>query len=189
MYLFFDTETTGLPLKWKAPTSDVDNWPRVVQLAWVAYDSGGNKENSGDVLIKPEGFTIPVDASRIHGITTERALAEGLPLETALNEFSRAVDCATCLVAHNISFDTAVLGAEYIRATGSDPLSVKKAICTKEASTDFCAIPGNYGYKWPKLSELYRTLFGTDFEDSHNARADVEATARCFWELKKRGVV
>jgi len=30
MYLFFDTETTGLPRNWKAPVTDLDNWPRMV---------------------------------------------------------------------------------------------------------------------------------------------------------------
>ena len=32
MYLIFDTETTGLPRNFKAPITDTDNWPRVVQL-------------------------------------------------------------------------------------------------------------------------------------------------------------
>ncbi len=33
MYLFFDTETTGLPRNWHAPASDLANWPRLIQLA------------------------------------------------------------------------------------------------------------------------------------------------------------
>ena len=31
-YLFFDTETTGLPANWQAPMSDLENWPRLVQI-------------------------------------------------------------------------------------------------------------------------------------------------------------
>ena len=61
-----------------------------------------------------------------------------------------------------------------------------------EISTNFCAIPstnGYGGYKWPKLSELHMKLFGTQFEDSHNAMADVEATAKCFWEMKRLQVI
>ena len=27
MIFFFDTETTGLPRNWKAPITDIDNWP------------------------------------------------------------------------------------------------------------------------------------------------------------------
>jgi len=67
MYLFFDTETTGLPLNWKAPVTHVNNWPRMVQLAYLYYDTDGKMIDSGDYIIKPEGFTIPAEVSRIHG--------------------------------------------------------------------------------------------------------------------------
>ncbi len=40
-YLFFDTETTGLPANYKAHFTDVHNWPRVVQLAWMLADDEG----------------------------------------------------------------------------------------------------------------------------------------------------
>lgn len=70
MYLFFDTETTGLPKRWNAPVTDLENWPRLVQLAWIMYDDRGNMLESRDVIVKPEGFTIPPEASRVHGITT-----------------------------------------------------------------------------------------------------------------------
>lgn len=58
MYLFFDTETTGLPKRWNAPVTDLENWPRLVQLAWIMYDDRGNMLESRDVIVKPEGFTI-----------------------------------------------------------------------------------------------------------------------------------
>ena len=41
MYLIFDTETTGLPKNWNAPVTDVDNWPRCVQIAWQLHDREG----------------------------------------------------------------------------------------------------------------------------------------------------
>ncbi|MBC7525895.1 MAG: 3'-5' exonuclease, partial [Flavobacterium sp.] len=56
-------------------------------------------------------------------------------------------------------------------------------------TTNFCAIPGPYGYKWPKLSELHYKLFQTGFEEAHNAAADIQATAKCFWELKRMGKI
>src|ERR1700687_2923769 len=115
MYLFFDTETTGLPLNWKAPVSDLNNWPRLVQLAYLFYDRNGNKITGGDFIIKPEGFIIPKDASRIHGISTERANKEGKPLQTVLDEFQGLIDEAEYLVAHNMSFDEKIMGAEFLR--------------------------------------------------------------------------
>ena len=189
MYLFFDTETTGLPKNWKAPLSDLNNWPRLVQLAYLLYDQHGNKIDGGDYIIKPEGFLIPSSASRIHGISTERANAEGQPVQMVLQLFQELVIEARVLVAHNISFDEKIVGSELIRAGMQNLLPSKKKICTMECSTDFCALKGPYGNKWPKLSELHQTLFGTGFHEMHNAANDIQATAKCFWELKRRGVI
>ena len=189
MYLFFDTETTGLPRSWKAPVSDLNNWPRLVQLAYLFYDSHGNKISGGDFIIKPEGFTIPVEASRIHGISTERAIQEGKPIREVLQDFQSMIDEAEYLVAHNMSFDEKIVGAEFLRNNMSDSIAKKRKICTMQSTTNFCALNGPYGYKWPKLSELHYKLFRTDFEEAHNAAADIQATARCFWELKRLGMI
>lgn len=188
-YLFFDTETTGLPRSWNAPVTDVDNWPRLVQLAYMSYDREGRELVSANVIIKPEGFTIPADASRIHGITTERALAEGVPLRAALGAFGALLEKARYLVGHNISFDEKIVGAEFLRC-GLAPLPANKVrICTMHSSVDYCAIPGPRGNKWPKLVELHSKLFNEEFGGAHNAGADVAATAKCFWELKRRGII
>lgn len=188
-YMFFDTETTGLPRNWKAPVSDLNNWPRLVQLAWLIYNKDGTKISSNDYVIKPEGFTIPSDTSKLHGITTEHALRDGQDLKSVLFKFQKDINQVNYLVAHNMSFDASVVGAELIRCNLSNSISLKKKICTKEESTNYCAIEGPYGYKWPRLSELYYKLFKTEFEEAHNAMADINATAKCFWELKKLGVI
>lgn len=189
MYLFFDTETTGLPGNWRAPVTDLNNWPRLVQLAYLYYDVNGIKISGGDFIIKPEGFTIPLDASRIHGISTERALREGQSIVSVLQHFNTLIGQATYLVAHNMSFDEKIVGAEFLRNGMQNSIQSKHKICTMERTTNFCAIDGNYGYKWPKLSELYYKLFRTGFDEAHNAAADVTATAKCFWELKRLGKI
>ncbi|MDA3910281.1 MAG: 3'-5' exonuclease [Bacteroidales bacterium] len=189
MYLFFDTETTGLPRNWKAPVTNLNNWPRLVQLAYLFYDKNGNKISGGDFIIKPEGFTIPPDASRIHGISTERAIQEGKPILTVLQDFQSLINQAEYLVAHNISFDEKIIGAEFLRNRMQDSTSSKSKICTMQSTTNFCAIDGPYGYKWPKLSELHYKLFKTGFEEAHNAAVDINATAKCFWELRRLGKI
>lgn len=189
MYLFFDTETTGLPANWKAPVSDLNNWPRLVQLAFLYYDSNGNKISGGDFIIKPEGFVIPADASRIHRISTEKALLEGEQIKSVLLNFQSLIEKASCLVAHNMSFDEKIVGAEFLRNNMQNSIQPKNKICTMKSSVNFCAIDGPYGYKWPKLSELHFKLFKTDFEEAHNAAVDVTATAKCFWELKRLGKI
>jgi DNA polymerase III subunit epsilon len=189
MYLFFDTETTGIPRNYKAPVTDLANWPRVVQLAFLLADAGGATLAASEFIIRPDGFVIPADAARVHGITTERALAEGVPLAAALDGFTSSLQSATTLVAHNISFDSNILGAEFLRAKRPNPLPKLKQICTMQSTTDFCAIPGPFGFKWPKLGQLHARLFREELKDAHAALADVQACCRCFFELRELGVI
>lgn len=53
MFLLFETETNGLPKNGKAPVTEVSNWPRLVQIAWILYDEAGNELERKDYLIKP----------------------------------------------------------------------------------------------------------------------------------------
>ena len=191
MYLFFDTETTGLPKSWKAPVSDLGNWPHIVQIAWAFFDENGIRIALHDHIIKPEGFVIPESATAIHGISTERALREGRPVTEVLKEFSGAVRGAMCLIAHNMDFDEKMVGVELLRQEMPDVLQSVPAhqkICTMTNSTGYCKIPGPYGNKWPKLSELHIKLFDVDFEDQHNAASDVLCCAKCFFELRRRAI-
>ncbi len=189
MYLFFDTETTGLPKDWSAPVSALSNWPRLVQLAWLLYDERGARISKKEYIIRPDGFRIPQEAAGIHGITTEKALAVGVSLREVLEEFSAVLGQAGYLVAHNIRFDEKIVGAEFLRQGVAHRLFESKKICTMTGTTEYCKLPGNYGYKWPKLSELHFKLFNETFEEAHSAAVDVEVCAKCFWELARRGIL
>ena len=103
--------------------------------------------------------------------------------------FSEVIAKTDYLVAHNISFDEKIVGAEFVRKNFKTKWFSKKQICTMQASTNYCELPGKYGYKWPNLSELHINLFGEGFEEAHNAAADINATAKCFWKLKELGVI
>jgi DNA polymerase III epsilon subunit-like protein len=193
MHLFFDTETTGLPKDWKAPSSATNNWPRMVQIAWVLTDDAGTSLETYSAIIQPEGFTIPREASDIHRVTQERALAEGLPLNEVLNAFTATMAKAQQLVAHNMAFDEMILGCEYHRVAGRDPLRSKAKACTMKNDDiiEWAAIPPHrYGsWKWPTLEQLHRKLFQTGVPDAHDALVDVEATVRCYFGLLERGVI
>lgn len=188
-YLFFDTETTGIPRDYNAPASNTRNWPRLVQLGWILTDESGNEISSGNEIVKPEGFIIPSDASRVHGITTEIALRDGKPLGQVIQSFLKDANGISCFVGHNISFDQRVVGAELIRLGIADNVSTARSLDTMKAATDYCKISGPYGYKWPKLIELHRKLFSCDFEDAHDAMADITATKKCFFEMKRRKLI
>lgn len=189
MYLFFDTETTGLPLSWNAPISDLNNWPRMVQIAWTKHNEDGKQITKKEYIIKPEGFFIPHEAAKVHGISTETANEKGISLESALNEFLNDLEDVEYLVAHNIDFDEKIVGAELIRKNLPNKIPNIKKICTMKSSIDFCQIPGKDKYKYPKLQELHFKLFNKNFENAHDALVDVKACSKCFFELKKIGVI
>jgi|TARA_R110000737_G_scaffold164321_1_gene191792 DNA polymerase-3 subunit alpha len=191
MYIIFDTETTGLPRDWNAPISDVDNWPRAVQIAWQVHDDLGHLVEHKDFLIQPEGYDIPYDAERIHGISTALAEKEGVSLESVLEEFEKALGKAKFVVGQNLKFDLNIMGAEMIRKGFSSRMLDMPVLdtCT-EVTAQMCQIPGGRGGKWklPTLTELHKYLFEIPFNEAHNATADVEATTRCFFELIRREV-
>ncbi|PJB11884.1 MAG: DNA polymerase III subunit alpha [Flavobacteriales bacterium CG_4_9_14_3_um_filter_40_17] len=189
MYLIFDTETTGLPKRYDVPVSETDNWPRCVQLAWQLHENDGQLVEHKEYLIKPDGFIIPFDAETVHGISTELAESEGVPIAMVLKEFQTALIKSDFLVGQNLMFDVNILGAEFYRLGIENTLDKKQILdtCT-EVTAELLKLSGGRGgkFKLPTLSELHQFLFDEKIEDAHNASADVEATARCFFELKKR---
>ncbi|WP_298418744.1 DNA polymerase III subunit alpha [uncultured Kordia sp.] len=189
MYLIFDTETTGLPKRWDAPISDTDNWPRCIQIAWQLHDELGNLIEHQDYLVQPEGFNIPYDAEKIHGISTELAAEQGITLSEVLEKFNIALSKTKFIVGQNVGFDVNIMGAEFYREDVANTLQELPVLdtCT-EATASLCQIPGGRGgkFKLPTLTELHQYLFGVGFGEAHNATADVEATTRCFLELVRR---
>ena len=186
MYLIFDTETTGLPKSWNAPITDTDNWPRCIQIAWQLHDDMGNLLDRNDFLIQPDGFNIPYDAERIHGISTELAQEKGISLDEGLRLFNEALSKTTFIVGQNVEFDVNIMGCEFHRLGVENNLTKLPVLdtCTEKTAL-LCQLPGGRGgkFKLPTLTELHKHLFGIDFAEAHNATADVEATTRCFLEL------
>src|SRR5678809_776106 len=112
MYLVFDTETTGVPHNKTAPISDLDNWPRLVQLAWQVHAANGALLSQHNYIIRPDGFDIPFKAEQVHGISTRRAMEEGRDIGEVLNTFVTDLSNTKQLVGHNIEFDVNIIGAE-----------------------------------------------------------------------------
>jgi DNA polymerase-3 subunit alpha len=192
MYLIFDTETTGVPHNKSAPLSDLDNWPRLVQLAWQLHDGKGKLVSQHSYIIKPDGFDIPFKAEQIHGISTRRAMEEGVELKSAFSHFLADLGKTKQLVGHNIEFDINIIGAEFIRQSiNTDEFLKLSKVDTGISSTEFCQLQGGIGgrLKMPRLTELHEKLFGKPFQDAHDAAYDVAATARCFFGLLEQKVV
>ena len=185
--LFLDTETTGLPSNWKAPYNE---WPRMVSLAFSLV-RGDEILGQNEYIIKPEGYEIPLEASNIHGITTEEAQAKGNDIQMVLIQLATMVELADLVVFHNSSFDTSIISGEQIRA-GWKPEELihnnPKIFCTKEKSTTILKIPSGRGgaWNWPSLAELCK-FCGVENKGAHNALNDVIATKECYFYMVEQG--
>lgn len=187
--IVFDTETTGFP----ASSLPIEDQPYVCQFAGIVYEydfgTGQLKEIfREDQLIKPL-IEIPHDSSMIHGITSE--MVENAPTfaeyAPRLLEIFGRCDMA---VAHNIAFDKEVIANELFRAGFAKEFLPEETFDTMTSTKEMCRLPGRLGgYKSPKLAELHVFLFNENFENAHNALADVVATGNCLQELIKRGVL
>lgn len=203
--LVIDCETNGLPLDWGKPAKEVDNWPRIIQYAWELFDETGKTIKQASYLIKPNGWVIPdkehfmaqghsepeaIKQAKFwtdHGYETGINDLIGEPIEKVLTEWVEDYNQADLLLAHNLNFDKSVVSAELIRAG----IRVKGNIpgfCTKLEGEEICKLPSQYPgkYKWPRLEELYRHLFGKDFEGAHDALCDIIACKECYLEIMLR---
>ena len=182
-YFFFDCETTGLPKS--------KNTPFLVQLAWEIYDADKRLLGRKDYLVRPDGYTIPRSSTSVHGITHDQALASGVPLQYAIAQLLADTNRpAIRMVAHNLQFDARIIGVEAQRAGLRFSFDGRFVYCTMINTVKVCRIPKRGGgHKWPSLLELHQHLFGSRFNEAHNARCDVRATADCFFELRKHDLL
>lgn len=186
--LFLDTETTGLPSRWNEPYNE---WPRMVSLAYMLCEEDGKVIDQMELIINPDGYTIPKEASDIHGITQVIAEQQGNYLKLVLIKLLTLVEIADLIVFHNQSFDVGIITGEQMRMGfgKSEYISSQKPkiFCTKEASTNILKIPGSRGgYKWPSLAELC-AFCGVENKGAHNAMNDVEATKECYFYMVNKG--
>ena len=175
--LIFDTETTGLPKSRELATHGPNNWPHLVSIAWVIVEN--DKILKTDYhIVKPE-WNIPEDSTKIHGITNEKAHADGEPLIEVLRKFfSEEHDV---LVAHNMNFDYNVLvNAVLWDARMKYPL-FRRMFCTMDSMTNVMKLPAanGRGFKPPKLVELYAytTQKQPQINQLHNSLYDTQLLA------------
>ena len=189
---FFDTETSGLP-DFNARARDPKQ-PHIVQAAAIVTDDAGNELEQFNVIVKPDGWTIPKEVSDIHGITNEIALANGIPERDVAAMILDMIRRTSPLVCHNITFDKfiariAMRRFDLISDADDAWWKALPTFCTMRATTPLCKLPNPYGYssyKWPKLQEAHKHCFGSEFDGAHDAMADVRACARVYRWLQER---
>lgn len=188
-YLFLDTETTGLPSRLSRPGSD--DYPRLVQLAYIIADERGDEILKVNHIIRPDNFTIPIESQRIHGISTKYARQKGMALTAVLVDFLNDLNHCSFIVGHNVMYDIQIIQSELIKSGFSFDLKSNKPIMdTMKMSTEFCNLKTESGrLKYPTLQQLYNKLFNTSFKGAHNAFYDIEATKKCFYRLEELGII
>lgn len=189
MFMFYDTETTGLPV-WNEP-SEGENQPHLVQLAAIFLGADGRVEREIDVIIKPDGWIIPDEVAEIHGITTERALAEGIPEAEALAMLMEGWSPDVTRVGHNQSFDERIIRIaikRYMDDEAAEAWKGGKKDCTGMLSKPICEmLPKNrWGFKMPKLSEAYEYFTGKPLKNAHSAMADTRACMDVYLAIIER---
>lgn len=202
--LFYDTETTGLPL-FSEPSEHPDQ-PHIVQLAALILDLDTRQSlASMDVIVRPDGWIIPDDVAAIHGITTERAMDEGVPEETALEMllalWGTGRISQRLRIAHNEGFDARIvrIGCKrhidplFPRPTPpSDEWKAGRAECTQLLSTPILKLPPTdkmkaarrFHHKSANLTEAYLHFTGKQLVNAHSAMADVQACAEVYFAIK-----
>lgn len=187
MYLFFDTETTGLA----DPKRSADRDPiRVCQLAAILCNNERRIVGQFKALVKPEGWTVNPDTARFHGITTELCELYGINMAGILTLFDRWCKMSDVLIAFNNTYDLHMLEIECHHHARQLELP-KKGDCAMRMALPILKLPptermkaaGFHDFKPPNLKEAHKLFFGEDFDGAHDALADVKATMRCYFHM------
>ena len=186
--LIFDTETTG---KWNYAACSTDvSQPHLVELGAILEDDDGNARVEINLLVRPNGWTIPAEVTAIHGVTQEQAEAEGIALANVAYVFRDLCANATHVVAHNIDFDRRVIIRTLFDAEVPEiPWDRVSQRCTMLTATPIVKVPkaSGRGNKWPKLTEAHQFFFNEPVVGAHQAMTDVRACRAIYHELVKLG--
>lgn len=192
--LFYDTETTGLPL-FKDP-SDHPGQPHIVQLAAALVDlDSRDTVASLDLIVRPDGWTIPDEDTEVHGITTEFAMAAGVPETLALSLFLE-MWAGRRRIAHNEPFDARIIRIAQHRAGelehDLERWKAGTAECTARLATPILKLPptakmvaaNRHHHKTANLSEAVLFFTGKPLENAHSALADVRGCMDVYFAIQ-----
>lgn len=188
-YLFFDTETTGLPSD-RIPASKISGiWPNLVSIAWILANEDGVILHSEYHIVKPINWIIPEQSVAIHKITKTIADKYGMELREVIDRFMWYVNECDVIVAHNLNFDQNVINNALKWQLGKAMMIEdygKRLFCTMHNGRTIvgtpCKTPGKF--RNVKLVDMYITLFGREPNGVlHNAMTDTQVLMDCFYRI------
>ncbi|MBC6109354.1 exonuclease domain-containing protein [Pedobacter fastidiosus] len=180
-FLVIDTETSGLPKNWTAPYFKEKNWPHIVQIAWIIYDSSYQEIKRENHYIKNDGFKIDAGAEKIHKITNEYLQINGEPLSEVMDLFcDDIIKFKPLIIGHFIELDYHMVNVELSRLEKENIFQNSTFYCTMKTSADYVT---NSVISHLKLNKFYTILFNEEPSQIHNALADASNTAKIFFHL------
>lgn len=194
--MFFDTETSGFPL-WSERSSDPKQ-PHIVQAAAVLVDADTRETiSSFDLIARPDGWEIPDEVAKIHGITTWRAELVGISERQIVSAVYEFALIAQRRIGHNEAFDARIMRIALKRFTNNETADSWKNMaseCTQKLATPIMKLPPTekmkaakrFHHKTANLSEAYEFFTGKKLEDAHSAMADAVACMDVYWAIKDR---
>ncbi len=174
--VLFDLETTGVD-----PHRD-----RIVTAACIEVLPGPERRTH-EWILNP-GIEIPEGAARIHGVTTEQAVASGADPDGAVYEIvqllNRAASAGASIVGHNVTYDLTMLWAELHRHGMSNLAGhLERMACVVDTFVlDKWADPYRKGSR--RLVDV-AAHYGVALSEAeaHGAVADALAAGRIAWKI------
>lgn len=181
----FDVETTGL-IVWDRPVG-AEEQPRICQIGLVWATHKGEEVGCFRARIRPDGWAIGPEASKVNGLTTAQCARTGIPIGWAMGVLMGVMEQADDLIAHNLEFDARMIERELL-AIGASACAWKRPGIQRRCTAILGRSLGAH-WKRPKLTELVKALFNEDLTQTHDGLDDARQALRCYLELKARGHV
>lgn len=174
--IVIDTETTGLLVP---DDANLFAQPHVTQIYGLKVDEDYNKIKEFNHLVKPP-IPIPPDISRFTNIY-DATVANAPTFVELVDELIDFFIGEEVVLGQNINFDMGVLQYELRR------IDMEYHFPYPRRRLDTVEMSYPIFNKRLRLGVLHEHCFGEGFDNAHDAKADVQATLRCFKWLVEHG--
>lgn len=179
-YCIMDTETSGL-FDFKLP-ADAPGQPRLASIGLILLDSADDPAPRRERrYIRPDGWSMPAEASAINGLTDDFLMTHGQPVIDVLDYYSSLIRDGYVVCAFNAQYDTKIMRGEMRRAGIPDMFEQTPNICLMRGA----ALALGAG-RFIKLSVACER-FGIALENPHEVSSDTEGAYGIFCRLRDLG--
>lgn len=173
-YAVIDTETSGLP-DYKKPADDPSQ-PRLASLGVVLLNQDLTTEAEHYFLVKPDGWEMSEETAKIHGLTQQILIENGVHVLEVLSFYVRLIDTGYAVAAFGAQFDCKQMRGELRRANVPDRFDTTPNVCLMRACMGLKIPKAGKPGGWPKLSDACR-FFGVVQGEAHTAIDDARSAA------------